>query len=423
MADPAVGVSDSAHSTSGGWRHRAGRGKGWIAGAVVLSIAIVSGWWWYSGGRESTDDAQVDGNVMPIAAKVGGIVLEISVSENQQVEAGAVLASLDRRDLEVALARAQADAAVAEAAVAVAEAGVPVTSATSQGGLASAQAGRGNAAAGIVVAERQIEAARAKLTAAEARVREAEANLAKVTQDVQRLRPLMEKDEVSRQQFDGILASQQAAQAAADSSRAIVAEAQTGVSVAESRLTQARGELTQAGSAVQIAQTAPQQVAITRARLASARAQLAQSQATVQQAKLNLEYATVRAPSAGIVSRKSAKPGQIVQPGQPLMALVPLHDVWVTANFKETQLRTMRIGQSVEIKVDAYGGQSYAGHVESIAPATGAKFSMLPPENATGNFVKVVQRVPVRIAIETGQDAERVLRPGMSAAVSVLSRR
>ena len=254
-------------------------------------------------------------------------------------------------------------------------------------------------------------------------MREAEANLARVTQDVQRLRPLVEKDEVSRQQFDALVASQQAAQAAADSSRAAVAEAQTGVSVAESRLTQARGELSQAGSAVQIAQTAPQQVAITRARLASARAQLARAEAAVRQAKLNLDYATVRAPSAGVVSRKSAKPGQIVQPGQPLMALVPLHDVWVTANFKETQLRTMRIGQPVEIAVDAYGGGSFSGHVESIAPATGAKFSMLPPENAAGNFVKVVQRVPVRIALETGQDAERVLRPGMSVAVSVLRRR
>jgi membrane fusion protein (multidrug efflux system) len=421
MADPAVGVSDSVREKSVGGRGE--RGKGWIAVAGMIAILVICAWWWYSGGRETTDDAQVDGNVMPIAAKVGGIVLEINVNENQQVEAGAVLANLDRRDLEVALARAEADRGEAEAAVAAAEAEVPVTSATSEGGLASAQAGRGNAVAGIAVAERQIEAARAKLTAAEARVREAEANLAKISQDVLRLRPLVEKDEVSRQQFDALVASQQAAQAAADSSRAAVAEAQTGVSVAESRLAQARGELTQAGSAVQIAQTAPQQVAITRARLASARAQLAQAQAAVRQAKLNVEYATVRAPSAGVVSRKSAKPGQIVQPGQPLMALVPLHDVWVTANFKETQLRNMRIGQPVAIDVDAYSGGSFSGHVESIAPATGAKFSMLPPENATGNFVKVVQRVPVRIAIETGQDAERVLRPGMSVAVSVLSRR
>jgi membrane fusion protein (multidrug efflux system) len=390
--------------------------------AAMLFAVIACGWWWYSGGRESTDDAQVDGNIVPIAGKVGGIVREVTVEDNQQVGAGDVLASIDRRDYEVALARAQAAVAAPEAAVAAAEAGVPVTSATSQSQLTTAQAGRGNAAAGIVVAERQIEAARAKLEASQARVREAESKLTKATQDVQRLRPLAEKDEVSRQHFDAVLAAQQAAQAAVDSARAAAAEVETGVAVSESRLVQARGELTQAGSAVQAAQTAPQQVAITRARLAAARAQLVRAEAAVEQAELNLEYATVRAPSAGVVSRKAIRPGQIVQPGQPLMALVPLQDIWVTANFKETQLDTMRVGQRVDIEVDAYGGRTYQGRVDSIAPATGARFSLLPPENASGNFVKVVQRVPVRIAFESSQDTERLLRPGMSVAVSVYTR-
>lgn len=372
MAEPAVGSTDSApRSAAARLRERAGRRTGWIVVAVGLSAVIALGWWWYSGGRESTDDAQVDGNVVPIAAKVGGIVREVTVEDNQQVGAGDVLASIDRRDYKVALARAQADVAEAEAAVAAAEAGVTVTSATSKSQLTTAQAGRGNAAAGIVVAERQIEAARAKLEASQARVREAESNLTKATQDVQRLRPLAEKDEVSRQHFDAVLAGQQAAQAAADSARAAAAEVESGLAVSESRLVQARGELTQAGSAVQSAQTAPQQVAITRARLAAARAQLARAEAAVEQAKLNLEYATVHAPSAGVVSRKTIKPGQIVQPGQPLMALVPLQDVWVTANFKETQLDTMRVGQRVDIEVDAYGGRTYQGRVDSIAPATG----------------------------------------------------
>ena len=416
MAESTIGTADQP----AGPRRPGGRTV-WIAVALVVCAGIGLGWWWYSGGRESTDDAQVDGNVVPIAAKVGGIVRDVKVADNQQVEAGAVLAVIDPRDYEVALTRAQADVAEAEAAVMAAEAGVPVTSATSQSQLTSAQAGRGNATAGIVVAERQIEAARAKLSASQARVREAESNLAKASQDVQRLRPLAEKDQVSRQQFDAVVSAQQAAQAGADSARAAVAEAETGVSVAESRLVQARGELTQAGSAVQAAQTAPQQVTITRARLASARAQLAQAAAAVEQAKLNIEYATVRAPSAGVVSRKTIKPGQIVQPGQPLMALVPLQDIWVTANFKETQLDAMRVGQRVEIEVDAYGKRAYGGRVQSIAPATGAKFSLLPPDNASGNYVKVVQRVPVRIAFESDQDTERLLRPGMSVSVTVFT--
>ncbi|MGE3341803.1 MAG: HlyD family secretion protein [Vicinamibacterales bacterium] len=412
-------MTDAATGTTG--RRRGGR-TAWIVPAGLLCAAIGLAWWWYSGGRETTDDAQVDGDVVPIAAKVGGIVREVNVEDNEPVEAGMVLASIDPRDYQVALDRAQADVAEAQAAVAAAEAGVPLTSATSQSQLTAAQAGRGNAAAGIAVAERQIEAAHAKVAASQARVREAESNLAKATQDVQRLRPLAEKDEVSRQQFDAVVAAQQAAQAAADSARAAVAEAETGVSVAEARLTQARGELTQAGSAVQAAQTAPQQVAITRARAALARAQLAQAEAAVEQAELNLEYAVVRAASAGVVSRKTVKPGQIVQPGQPLMAMVPLEDIWVTANFKETQLDNVRVGQPVEIEVDAYGGRPYQGHIASIAPATGARFSLLPPENASGNFVKVVQRVPVRIAIEPGQDSQRVLRPGMSVVVTVFTR-
>jgi membrane fusion protein (multidrug efflux system) len=257
------------------------------------------------------------------------------------------------------------------------------------------------------------------VAAASAKQREAEAAVRKADQDVQRLASLVDKDEVSRQQYDAVVMAQQAAQAMLDSARASVAEAQSGVAVAESRLGQARGDVTQASSSVRAAQSAPQQVQVTRSRLSSAEARLAQMDAAVQQAKLNLEYATVRAPDAGTIGRKNVQPGQVVQPGQPLMALVPLSNVWITANFKETQLRDVRPGHRAEIHVDAYGGRTYYGKVESIAPATGARFSLLPPENAAGNFVKVVQRVPVRIALDQGQDSEHLLRPGMSVTVTV----
>jgi membrane fusion protein (multidrug efflux system) len=392
-----------------------------IAAVGILILVAGAAWWWLSRGTQSTDDAQVDGDVIPIAAKVGGVVKDLKVDDNQAVQPGTVLASIDPRDYEAAVARAEADLREAQASVAAAEAGASVASASAKSQLTAATAGRGNAAAGIALAKRDVEAAEAKLAAARARQREADANLTRTTQDVQRLKPLAEKDEVSRQQFDAVVAAQRAAQAGLDSAAATVVEAETGVAAAQSRLAQARGELTQAASAESAARTAPQQMAVANARVAAARAQVAQAEAALRQAKLNLGYATVHAPCAGMVSQVAVKPGQIVQPGQPLMALVPLQDVWITANFKETQLASMRPGQRAEIEVDAYDGKTYSGHVESLAPATGARFSLLPPDNASGNYVKVVQRVPVRIALDGGQDPTHPLRPGMSVSVTVFN--
>jgi membrane fusion protein (multidrug efflux system) len=392
-----------------------------ISIAAVI-VAVAAGWWWLSAGTQSTDDAQVDGYVVPIAGKVGGILKEVRVENNQRIEAGALLAVIDPRDFEATLARAEADLREAQAALLAAEARVPVTSATVESELTSATAGRGNAEAAIAVSEREVDAAKAKLAAARARQREAEANLTKTTQDVQRLRPLAEKDEVSRQQFDATVASQQAAQASVDSAIAAVAEAETAVAAQLGRLTQTRGILTQAASVLSAARTAPQQVAAARAQVASAQARVGQAEATLRRAKLDVDYTQLRAPSAGIVSRITAKPGQIVQPGQPLMALVPIDEIWITANFKETQLASMRVGQPADIEVDAYRGRRHKGRVDSVAPATGARFSLLPPENASGNYVKVVQRIPVRIVLDTGQDPEHLLRPGMSVVVSVATR-
>jgi membrane fusion protein (multidrug efflux system) len=278
------------------------------------------------------------------------------------------------------------------------------------------------AAAGIEQAQRGVEAANARLVTAQARQREAEATATKTAKDVERLKGLLAKDEVSQQQYDATVAAADSARAAADSTKSQVQEAQFGIQVAQSQLAQAKAGASQATAQLQTVQTAPQRVEATRARASSADAKVMQQRAAVQQAELSLQYATVKAPMKGIVSKKGVEVGQVVQPGQPLMTIIPLEDVWVTANFKETQLRDMRPGQPAIIEVDAYGGREFKGHIESLAAATGSRFSLLPPENATGNFVKVVQRVPVRIAIDEKQDAQQVLRPGMSVTAKVYTR-
>ena len=391
-------------------------------GAVLIAVLATSAWLWATAGRETTDDAQVDAHVTPIAARVGGTVVEVTVKENQQIEAGAVLVAIDPRDYQVALDKARAELATAEADAAAAKANVPITSATASGNVSNARGGVEQAAAGIEQTQRGVEAANARLVTAQARQREAEANATKTARDVERLKGLLAKDEVSQQQYDATVAAADAARASTDSAKSQVQEAQSGIQVAQSLLAQARAGASQATAQLQTVQTAPQQVEATRARASSADAKVMQQRAAVQQAELNLQYATVKAPTKGIVSKKSVEVGQVVQPGQPLMTLIPLEDVWVTANFKETQLRDMQPGQPAIVEVDAYGGREFKGHIESLAAATGSRFSLLPPENATGNFVKVVQRVPVRIAIDEKQDGKQVLRPGMSVTAKVYTR-
>jgi membrane fusion protein (multidrug efflux system) len=389
---------------------------------VLLAVAGIGAWLWITAGRESTGDAQVDAHVTPIAARVGGTVLKTHVLDNQQVEQGAVLVEIDQRDYQVALDRARADLAEAEAALNAAQTNIPVVSTQSVSGVTSARGSVEQAQSAIAAAEREVEAARARLASAQARQREVEANATKAARDVERLRTLLAKDEVSQQQFDTAVATAEAQKAAVDSARSQVIEAQAGIPVAESKLAQARAAEQQARAEFQNAQTGPQQVAASKARVASAEARVQQAKATLAQAELNLQYTTVTAPIKGIVSRKSVEPGQIVQPGQPLMAIIPLENVWVTANFKETQLANMRPGQRVTVDVDAYGGHEFTGKVDSIAAATGARFSLLPPENATGNYVKVVQRVPVKIVLDSGQDPEHLLRPGMSVVPTVFTK-
>ena len=391
-------------------------------GVVVLAVVGIAAWLWITAGRESTDDAQVDAHVTPVAARVGGSVVRVLVIDNQLVDQGAVLVEIDPRDYQVALDKAKADVADAEAAAIAATSNVPVTSAQTTGDVSAAKGGVDSAQSGVTAAEREVDVARARLVTAQAKQREVEANATKTARDVERLRGLLAKDEVSQQQFDAAVAAADNQKAAVDSARSQVAEAQAGIPVAESRLAQAKAAEQRARAEWQTAQSGPEQVASTRAHAASAEAHVQQVKAAVAQAELNMEYTTVKAPAKGIVSRKSVEPGQLVQPGQPLMALIPLDNIWVTANFKETQLTNMKPGQRATVTVDAYGGREFTGHVDSIAAATGARFSLLPPENATGNYVKVVQRVPVKIVLDGGQDAEHLLRPGMSVTPTVYTK-
>jgi membrane fusion protein (multidrug efflux system) len=346
----------------------------------------------------------------------------VPVVDNQVADAGTVLVEIDPRDYQVAVDKARAELADAEATAIAAQSNVPITSTTAASSVGTAQGSVDQARGAVDASARDIEVAKARLAAAQARLREAEANATRAARDVERLRGLLAKDEVSQQQFDAAVAAADAQKAATDTARAQIAEAEAGIRLAESHQTQATAGEQQARAALQGTQTAPEQVTAMRARASSAQARVEQAKATLAQAELNLEHTVIKAPVRGVVSKKSVSPGQVVQPSQPLMAVVQNDDVWITANFKETQLEHIRPGQRVIIKVDAFGGKTFTGHVDSIAAATGARFSLLPPENATGNFVKVVQRVPVKVVLEPGQDPEHLLRPGMSVTPTVYVR-
>ncbi len=389
---------------------------------VVIAVAGSGIYLWATSGHETTDDAQVDAHVTPIASRVGGTVLKVAALDNQPVDEGAELVAIDPRDYEIALARARAELADARAEYAAAEATGSIMETTASSNVSNAQGGVSQADSAIAEADHGVAVARARLLTAQARQREQEANATKLARDVERLRGLLEKDEIAQQQFDAAVAAAESSKAAVESARAQVAEAEASIKAAESRQTQSQAGREQAGAELRTAQTLPQQIVASKSRAQAAAARVALAEAQLQQAELNLQRTVVKAPVAGIVSRKSVEPGQVVQPGQPLMTIIPLDRVWITANFKETQLRDMRVGQRVTVKVDAYGGRKFAGKVDSIAAATGSRFSLLPPDNATGNFVKIVQRVPVKIVLDDGQDADHMLRPGMSVTPTVQTR-
>src|SRR5581483_636208 len=312
---------------------------------------------------------------------------------------------------QVALDRAKADLAAARSASQAAQSGVPITATATSSRVTTAEAGVQVARAAADAARRAIDVAHAQADAANARVREAQANYDRASRDLARMKQLVDKDEISQQQYDAAAAGEASARATLDAARAAAEQAQRAISVAQAQVTQSEATIGEAQAAVGAAQTGPQEVAVSRAQAGQANAKIQQQEAAVADAELKLSYTIVNAPVSGRISNKTVEVGQVIQPGQALMALIPLEEVWVVANFKETQLHYMHPGQEATVSVDAYGGRKYHGRVDSIAPATGAKFSVLPPENATGNYVKVVQRIPVKIVLDRDQDPEHLLRP------------
>ncbi len=392
-----------------------------LALLVVGLIAAIPIWAYYSV-RESTDDAQVDGHVVPISARISGTILTVLVNDNQPVKAGQELVRLDPADYQVALAQAQANLANAEASTSESEVNVPVTNINTRSQVSTSNTQVEEARAGVAAAHQAVNVAQARISSANSALAQAQANYVKAQNDLRRYRDLVQKDEISKQDYDSAVAAAAGNSAQVDSAKSAINEAQHSLDQSTAQLGQARARLSTAQvQQQQSQQIRPKQVAVSEARFKSSQAQVKQRQADLDQANLNIGYTVIRAPVDGIVSRKSAEPGMQIAPGQQIMALVPLDDIWVTANFKETQLRKMRVGQKVEIEVDTYGSShKYTAHVDSIAAASGAKFSLLPPENATGNFVKVVQRVPVKIVLEPGENREHVLLPGMSVVPTVL---
>jgi len=391
------------------------RGPARIIVPIVLVVLAVAGYflWQYFGSYESTDDAQIDGHLNAISARISGQVSEVLVEDEQFVKKGDVLVKIDPRDYEVAVAKAEADLTDAEAALEGSRTDVPVTSTNTESTLSAARSVHADAGAGLTAAERQLNAAQARLETARAQVTEAEANHKRAADDAARYKLLAAKDEISAQVYDQAVQTAAAAKATLAARAGSVAEAQQNITVAEASIQQARAKIRQADASIQAALTAPQQIAISRFKAKSAAAKLAQQKALLDQARLNLSYCTIVAPVSGIAGKKTVELGQNVSPGQQLLVVVPLDDIWVTANFKETQLRKMKAGQKVRFSVDAYDHE-YTGHVTGIGGAAGSRLSLLPPENATGNYVKVVQRLPVRIDIDAGQNSDHRLRPGMS---------
>ncbi|MFZ0738817.1 MAG: HlyD family secretion protein [Candidatus Acidiferrales bacterium] len=395
-------LTDSVYATPA---YRSPKRRRNILILIIVLVVLVGGLflWRYLGSYESTDDAQADVHLYPVSARISGYVVKVNVDDNQWVQKGAVLVEIDPKDYEVAVAEAQANLDSAEATAQSLNITVPITSVNTSSQLKFTASDIENADAGVIAAERQFTAAHAQLEAAEA-------NDVRAQDDLHRYKLLVDTRDVSEQVYDQAVAT-------AKSSTAAVAAARANESAAQQFVQQARSRLVQANANHQYAETGPQQVSSTRDRARAAIADVEQKRALLEQAELNLQYTKIVAPVTGEVN-KTVVVGLNVEPGQQLLTVVPLDDVWVTANFKETQLKHMRVGQKAEIHVDSTG-RTLKGHVESIAGATGPLFSLLPPENATGNYVKIVQRIPVKIVLEPGENRDRQLRPGMNVVPDV----
>ncbi len=369
---------------------------------VLLLLAGAAFFFYYrSTFTEGTDDAQVDGDLYPVSARIAGSVVQVNVTENQKVNKGDVIAVIDPADFQTQLAQAQAQLSNSQAGFVQADANVPITGVQTRTQVSTSGSDVQSALATVAQNTKSV-------AAAQARVDQQRANALKAQLDVDRYTPLVAKDVISKQQFDQAVATAAAANAALLEAQQNVIGQQDQVRQAQSRLASARSDEEQAK------RNGPKQLQVQQARAVAAGADVEQNRAKLKQAELNLGYTRIVAPISGIINKKNLAVGGNVSIGQNLMTIIPLDNLWITANYKETQLQHVRQGQKVEIKVDALGGRTYDGKVTQIGGATGSKLSLFPPENATGNYVKVVQRIPVRIDLEQDANKDQLLRPGYS---------
>jgi membrane fusion protein, multidrug efflux system len=378
-----------------------------VIGSVIALILVLGcvGWWIYSGTYESTDDAQIDAHLNPIAARVQGTVSAVYVEDNQTVQAGQPLVDLDTRDAEVSLAQAQANYDQAVAQLHAEDPNMPITQTTNASDISSQRAE-------VLNAEASLSAAQSDYETAVAKQRQAEVNNEKSKSDLARYQQLLEKQEIAQSDYDQYLAN-------ALSQQAMVNAAVASADSAAKTIDQRRAQLAQQQTKLrQTASNAPRQLEIKKADLATREASVGSSKAQLEQAKLNVAYCHIVAPVSGIVMQRSAELGQRIAAGSQLLIVVQVGAPWITANFKETQLRKMHVGQKVTAKIDALN-RSFNGDVESLSAATGDRASVLPAENATGNYVKVIQRLPVRIRLDPVQDGIEKVRPGMSVEPTV----
>jgi membrane fusion protein, multidrug efflux system len=415
-ADP--GRDDSKRRRANPRRKRAVRLI--LLGLVVLGIVVAIPIYAYYSVRESTDDAEVDGHIIPISPRVSGTIISVLVNDNQQVGVGQELVRLDPADYQVAVDQAEAALATAQANTVESSTNVPITGINTRVSVSTTSSAEQEAQAAVTAAQQAVDTARARLQSSNSSLAQKQANLVKAQKDLRRYQDLVAKDEISKQDYDAAVAAEQSTAAEVDSAKSDIVAAQHTLDQSQAELNQAHARLETAMiQRRQSVEIRPRQEAVTAARYKQAQAQTQARQADLAQTRLNLGYTIIRAPVEGIVSKKNAEPGMQTSAGQQIMAIIPLDDVWITANFKETQLKSMQVGQRVEISVDTYGGRKYRAHVDSLAAASGARFSLLPPENATGNYVKVVQRIPVKIVLEPGENRDHSLRPGMSVEPTV----
>jgi membrane fusion protein (multidrug efflux system) len=392
-----------------------------VLGGLVL-IAVIVGLFLYYHNRVSTDDAQIDGHITPIASKIYGKVANVLVDDNQAVKAGQVLVKIDPRDYQAAVDQAKAALDLAEGEARSAGVDVPRTAENVASGTSNADAQLLEAQADVAKAQATYEQAQtADLAYAQANVNKSMANAALAQADLARYKPLMERDEISKQQFDAARANADATASALKADQEKLVQAQRNVEVVKAQLDASKARVLGARAGVDGAHANKKQVGMRTADAQAKVAKVAQARAALDAAQLNLSYTDVVAPVDGVATHKQVETGQIVQAGQGLLVVVPLQDVWVTANYKETQLKYMKPGQRAEVNVDTYG-MTFSGHVDSIAGATGGVLSLLPPENATGNYVKVVQRIPVKIVLDPIPPDKAVLRPGMNVDATVITK-